>query len=210
MKEKIISQAVEVFNRKGISKTTLRDIAHELAISDGHLRYYFKTKEELVLAIFSEMEREITSFATKAVTNFTDAQALVAPLTDIYQVMYRYVFFFIESAPILETFPRVYVAYEQLFQSRRELFLALFEEYKSNGIFEDEVAVHIFPLLFEQVFIISDSWVRYARLPQNRHHTQEKQIKYYVAVTVALFLPYFNASLKDEVSAWLKQVDELQ
>ena len=52
MREKIISQAVEVFNRKGISKTTLRDIARELAISDGHLRYYFKTKEELVLATF--------------------------------------------------------------------------------------------------------------------------------------------------------------
>jgi len=207
MKEKIISQAVEVFNRKGISKTTLRDIARELTISDGHLRYYFKTKEELVLAIFSEMEQEITSYATKAVADFHDAHALIGPLTTIYRIMYRYVFFFAESAAILATFPKVYAAYEQLFQSRRELFLALFEQYKTNGVFEDKVDAHLFPLLFEQVFIVSDSWVRYARLPQNRHLTQEEQIQHYVAVTVALLLPYFNTHLKNEVTAWLKQIE---
>ena len=206
MKEKIIRQAVEVFNDKGISKTTLRDIARELAISDGHLRYYFKTKEELVLTIFSEMEQEITSNATEAVTSFNDVQVLIAPLTIVYRIMCRYVFFFVESTAILETFPKVYAAYEHLFQSRREMFLVLFEQYKRNGVFKDKVEAHLFPLLFEQVFIISDSWVRYARMPHNRHLTQENQIQHYVAVTVALFFPYFNTQLKNEVSAWLKQV----
>lgn len=207
MKEKIISQAVEVFNRKGISKTTLRDVARELAISDGHLRYYFKTKEDLVHAIFSEMEREITAYATETASDVTAAQALAAPLTNIYRVMYRYVFFFVESAAILETFPKVYAAYEKLFQSRRKLFLAIFEEYKRSGVFEDSVEAHLFPLLFEQVFIVSDSWLRYARLPQNRHLSHENQIRHYVAVTVALLLPYFNTRLKNEVTAWLKQND---
>jgi AcrR family transcriptional regulator len=207
MKEKIISQAVEVFNRKGISNTSLRDIARELNISDGHLRYYFKTKEELVLSTFSEMEKEITSYATQSVAHLEDTQALVVPLTAIYEVMYRYVFFFAESTAILETFPKVYTAYEQLFQSRREMFLTMFEQYKREGIFEKTVDDHLFPMLFEQVFIISDSWVRYARLPQNRHLTQEKQIQHYVAVTVALLLPYFNARLKKEVTAWMKQIE---
>ncbi|MHC2993380.1 hypothetical protein OB13_18040 [Pontibacter sp. HJ8] len=207
MKEKIIGQAVKVFNRKGISKTTLREIARELNISDGHLRYYFKTKEELVLTIFSEMEKEIASQATGAVTNVINAQALVAPLTKTYGIMYRYIFFFAESTAILETFPKVYEAYEQLIRSRREMFLAIFEHYKHEGIFEETVEEHLFPLLFEQVFIISDSWVRYAQLPQNRHLTQEKHIEHYVGVTIALILPYFNARLKKEVNAWLKQIE---
>jgi AcrR family transcriptional regulator len=207
MKEKIISQAVEVFNRKGISKATLRDIARELTISDGHLRYYFKTKEELVLTIFSEMEKAIASHATGNVTNEINAQALIAPLTKTYEIMYRYVFFFAESTAILETFPRVYAAYEQLIRSRREMFLAIFEHYKREGIFEESVEVHLFPLLFEQVFIISDNWVRYAQLTQNRHLTQEKHIQHYVGVTVALFLPYLSARLKEELTAWLKLVE---
>lgn len=205
MKEKIIGQAVQVFNRKGISKTTLRDIARELAISDGHLRYYFKTKEELVLATFSEMEQEISAFATEAGSSDVNVHTLAAPLTSIYRIMYRYVFFFAESSSILETFPKVYAAYEQLMQSRRHMFLALFEQYKSAGVFEATVEDHLFPFLFEQVFIISDSWVRYARLPQYSHLSQEAQIEHYVAVTVTLFLPYFNAALKAEVSAWLKR-----
>ena len=207
MKEKIVSQAIEVFNKKGISKTTLRDIARELTISDGHLRYYFKTKEELVLTLFSEMEKEIAANATKTITNLKSIQGLVEPLTKTYEVMYRYVFFFAESTIILETFPRVYLAYEQLILSRREMFLALFDQYKREGVFEEKMDFHLFPLLFEQVFIISDSWVKFARLPQRRHLAQEKQIQHYVALTVALFLPYFNPQLKNEVTTWLKQIE---
>ncbi|MCP2045328.1 TetR/AcrR family transcriptional regulator [Pontibacter sp. HSC-36F09] len=206
MKERIINQAVKVFNRKGISKTTLRAIARELAISDGHLRYYFKTKEELVLATFSEMEQEISSFAAGTGYSAVNVQTLVAPLTGIYRVMYRYVFFFAESSSILETFPKVYTAYEQLMQNRRRMFLALFEQYRREGVFEETVDDHLFPLLFEQVFILSDSWVRYARLPQYSHLSQEERIEHYVAVTVALFLPHFNPELRKEVSGWLKQV----
>lgn len=210
MKKKIIDQAVAVFNRKGISKTTLRDIARELAISDGHLRYYFKTKEELVHATFSEMEQEISTLAAATgATSAFDVQTLVAPLTSVYRIMYRYVFFFSESTAILETFPKVYVAYEQLFQNRRQMFLTLFEQYKREGVFEDTVEDHLFPLLFEQVFILSDSWVRYARLPQYGHLSQEEHIKHYVAVTVALLLPYFNADLRAQVSNWLKQADSI-
>jgi AcrR family transcriptional regulator len=38
------------------------------------LQYYFKTKEELVLATFSEMEKEITSYATGTVTDVHNAR----------------------------------------------------------------------------------------------------------------------------------------
>jgi AcrR family transcriptional regulator len=207
MKEKIVSQAVEIFNQKGIIKTTLRDIAKQLAISDGHLRYYFKTKEELVLTIFSEMEQEITSYATGSVAEVINAQALIMPLTHIYKVMYRYMFFFIESTTILESYPKVYAAYEHLFLSRREMFLAIFEMYKRNGVFVAKVEGYLFPLLFEQVFIISDSWVRYARLPKYRHLSLEAHVRHYVAVTVALLLPYFNIQLKNEITDWLKKID---
>ena len=156
---------------------------------------------------FSEMEKEITSCATMTVAHLEKAQALVVPLINIYEVMYRYVFFFAESTAILEAFPKVYAAYERLFRSRREMFLAMFEQYKRDGVFEDTVDARLFKLLFEQVFIISDSWVRYAQLPQNRHLTQEKQILHYVAVTVALFLPYFNAQLKLEITAWIEKIE---
>ncbi|WP_207435469.1 TetR/AcrR family transcriptional regulator [Sabulibacter ruber] len=206
MKEKIIGQAVEIFNRKGITQATLRDIARELGISDGHLRYYFKTKEDLVLTIFSAMEREIASFAAEGSMMPFTAQSLVLALSKSYAVMYRYVFFFTESTAILETFPKVYAAYQHLIQSRRELVLTILEQFRKEGVFAESMDVSLFPVLFEQVFILSDNWVKYARLPQNAHLTEAEQIDRYVAVSVALFLPYFNTQFKDEVTEWVRKV----
>ncbi|GGK64707.1 TetR/AcrR family transcriptional regulator [Rufibacter glacialis] len=211
MREEIVTQAVAAFNRKGISNTSLRDIAQELSISDGHLRYYFKTKEELVLTIFSGMAEEIASQATQlydtqGAAPVLTAQLLVQALTKTYGVMYRYVFLFTESTAILETFPRVYAAYQQLFQNRRDMFLALFEQFKRKGDFAGDVDANLFPLLFEQVFILSDNWVKYARLPKNNSLSEAAQIQHYVAVTIALFLPYLNARLKTEVADWLREV----
>ncbi|MGV3539274.1 MAG: TetR/AcrR family transcriptional regulator [Rufibacter sp.] len=205
MVEKIISQAVEVLNRKGIAKSTLRDIARELNISDGHLRYYFKTKEELVLAIFSKMDLEIASFAEEGTTGTPTVQGMVMALTKGYEVMYRYVFFFTESTAILETFPKVYAAYQALIQNRRALFMAVFNHFQEQGIFTNEVATASLPVLFEQFFIISDNWTKYARLPQNDHLSQTEKVQRYVAVTMALLLPYFNAQLKEELNTWVHQ-----
>ena len=51
IKEKIIQAAVESFAQTGFDRTKMEDIAKRLGLSKGTLYLYFKSKEDLFLAI---------------------------------------------------------------------------------------------------------------------------------------------------------------
>ncbi|WP_460672331.1 TetR/AcrR family transcriptional regulator [Larkinella ripae] len=201
MKDKISEAARETFNRRGIRNTTLRDIAEQLAISDGHLRYYFKTKESLILATFQQMEQQIAAFANDA--SASTAQSILASLTQSFAVMQSYSYFFTESPELLEQYPLVEKAYRALIESRKALFLGIFEQFKKEGVFREEVDSALFPLLFEQFFILSDNWVKYAKLHRQTYPASDP-IRHYAGVCVALFLPYFNWQIQNQVLEWIR------
>ncbi|MFB3786337.1 MAG: TetR/AcrR family transcriptional regulator [bacterium] len=57
-RERILKAALELFRKKGFSKTTTKAISQKAKIAEGTLFNYFKTKEDLALFFF---EREIQS-----------------------------------------------------------------------------------------------------------------------------------------------------
>ncbi|GAB3182722.1 TetR/AcrR family transcriptional regulator [Telluribacter humicola] len=204
MRETIIASAIEVFNQKGLKNSTLRDIAKEMSISDGHLRYYFRTKEDLILSVFAEMDAAIVSIADEVTRYDSVAQEIIESLSRSFMVMYRYGFFFNEPLADLQAFPKLYIAYLELIERRKELFMDVFRKYKEVGIFSPDVDAELFPVLFEQFFIISDNWVRYTKLPNRRKLDDTKQVRYFVAVSVALFLPYLSVQVREELLKWVK------
>lgn len=65
-----MSAAVDVLHRQGVERTTLADIAREAEVPVGNLYYYFKTKDELVLAALAEHSAHLA-----ALTGRLDEQA---------------------------------------------------------------------------------------------------------------------------------------
>ena len=55
MESRIIEAAKQVFVRKGYEATTMSDIAAEVGISRTAMHYYFRTKEMMFKAIFSQL-----------------------------------------------------------------------------------------------------------------------------------------------------------
>ena len=51
----IVEAATQVFIRKGYRKTTMPDIAREAGLSVGGVYWYFKSKDEVVLALLEEI-----------------------------------------------------------------------------------------------------------------------------------------------------------
>ena len=81
-KDQILNAAEGVFTQKGFSKARMDDIAEETGLSKGTLYLYFKSKEDLVIAIldriflgaFKQLEtrRSIEASATEAISQFTE------------------------------------------------------------------------------------------------------------------------------------------
>lgn len=100
---------------------------------------------------------------------------------------------------LFDLYPKLNAGYRNLIESRKALFLGLFKKFKEQRIFMEDVDENLFPLLFEQFFIISDNWVKYARM-----QAEKDPINHYVGLSVALFLPFFKAQIKMDALRWIK------
>lgn len=56
--QKIIEQAIILFNKKGVSNVKISDITIALDISLGNLTYYYKTKRDLIASILEVMVKD--------------------------------------------------------------------------------------------------------------------------------------------------------
>ena len=61
-RQKIIEAALRAFSHRGFYRTRISDIAKDANVADGTVYLYFKSKEDLLTAIFDEfMERFLTT-----------------------------------------------------------------------------------------------------------------------------------------------------
>ena len=58
-REKILQSAFTVLGRQGYENTSIKEIAEEAGVAQGLVHYYFKTKQQLVLAVLAEVCREM-------------------------------------------------------------------------------------------------------------------------------------------------------
>ena len=58
-KQQIISSAIKVMNEKGIGATRFEDIAKEANVTRGAIYHYFKSKNEIILTIHSNMKKQM-------------------------------------------------------------------------------------------------------------------------------------------------------
>lgn len=80
---RILDTALALFRERGFDQTTMRDVASEAGVATGAAYYYFRSKEELVMAFYlrtAEMERE--EFAA-ALASTKDLRKRIRALIDI-------------------------------------------------------------------------------------------------------------------------------
>ncbi|MEW6605366.1 MAG: TetR/AcrR family transcriptional regulator [Thermoproteota archaeon] len=80
LKEKIIQAAIESFSQSGYDRTKMEDIAKRLGLSKGTLYLYFKSKEDLFIAIcernIQKSDKEDAGFFVKRENVASDAEQI--------------------------------------------------------------------------------------------------------------------------------------
>jgi len=133
-RERIFSAAVDLFNKKGFSNTSMQDIAEKASLAVGTLYNYFPSKNELLLDIMQE-EMEITITGDDALFNVNlqnhDAK-------DIIKSLIKKIY----SIPLLLNK-----------ESMKEIFIATFssDEHMKKGIILDIELMKAFQKLLERL-----------------------------------------------------------
>src|SRR6266705_6959101 len=58
-RDKILQAAFTVLSRQGYENASIKEIAEEAGVAQGLVHYYFKSKQQLVLAVLAEVCREM-------------------------------------------------------------------------------------------------------------------------------------------------------
>lgn len=105
-KDNILYESLNLFNVKGESEVTMRDIATACGISLGNLAYHYKNKSFIVSALFRNMINERNQIFKK-VKELPRFQTLNEQLEPLIQLNYKYRFFYLDATTIERAHPNI-------------------------------------------------------------------------------------------------------
>jgi AcrR family transcriptional regulator len=152
-KDKIIQASVELFNKYGISKVTLRDIAEKVGISIGNLAYHYKNKDYIIEEIFQLMENERAQKLAKVeqVPSFQNAneQAL-----EIINLSIKYKFFYLDTIDILRDYPSLAESFRKYVKAHIKYVRVMLQHSENKKNIIPEPKLSHYDILAEMVWLV--------------------------------------------------------
>ncbi len=173
IKINIQQTAIRLYNEKGISMVSMKQIADALNISAGNLRYHYKTKSALLLDIYKDMHEETVTFIMPN-NEYITLHHLERMMLNFYAYQKRYAFFFQDLSHIAQVYPDVM---EQLqtsnllrFKEGRQLidyYVATDRMYaERNGVNYDK--------LMHNIWMVSIFWLTQSKIISTSDYTVNK------------------------------------
>ena len=122
LKNIIIKEASKLFISQGYTKTTIRQIAEICNLGRGHLYYYFKKKEDIVLFLYKDLIEKIYSYISKSSNESLD------PLLSYAITQYIYIKVIATNQPLF----RMYIEASEIDSVRKEYLKTLEDILKAN------------------------------------------------------------------------------
>ncbi|MBL1281077.1 MAG: TetR family transcriptional regulator [Fluviicola sp.] len=151
-REKILVTSLEMFNKYGIQKVSLRDIAKKIKISVGNLNYHFPTTNDIIYALSLQLIEDINNAITTMMTAPT-SNSLVSihnMMRTIFTTQLKYRFIFNgRLAEIVNTIPKMQNYYQETFQNHFIEGTQIFEQLVTDGF----LTANILPNLNEFLYV---------------------------------------------------------
>jgi TetR/AcrR family transcriptional regulator, fatty acid metabolism regulator protein len=82
--QRILDAAVKIFAGKGFFQARVSEIAREARVADGTVYLYFKSKDDLLIAIFEVKMREVIQRFRETVSELPDAPSRLMRLVELH------------------------------------------------------------------------------------------------------------------------------
>ncbi|MFT7262917.1 MAG: AcrR family transcriptional regulator [Halioglobus sp.] len=193
---KVLDQAIRLFNADGTDRVSCNRIAEECKISKGNLHYHFKHKEEIILAIWGRMSQEIeTQWGEDA------PQPTITHMAEITQrqfnLMWRYRFFYRELTTLLDRDSLLKHRFVQIRKKRktsiRRFFIALVD-HKVLVLPDEDDALES---LLRIAWIVTDHWMSAIAIEDKVIDGATMQDGF--RLTLQLFMPLLSEQARKDV-----------
>lgn len=128
---RILSKALQLFNKHGVEHVAVRDIARALGMRPGHITYYFPDKESLVLEL---------GLGLRALNDGVVPDGSVTSLEDFFerfeQILHNHIAYrslLLSMARLLSQLPKVKAQYRATQEKRQAALRACFRSLVAAG-----------------------------------------------------------------------------
>lgn len=83
-REEVLAAAMEMIAERGLEKLTMAALGREVGMSSGHLLYYFRSKDELLLQTLEWSEGRLGAERARLLTRTATARARLDAYVDLY------------------------------------------------------------------------------------------------------------------------------
>ncbi len=189
-KEKILTTALALFNKNGLSKITLRTIAKKMGISQGNLNYHFKKREEIIETLYFNLVNDIDLKMSKHQDNEISIEFLLNLCTSIMDDFYKFRFFLLDFVQIIRENKVIKAHYFELSKIREKQFSVLFNILIKKGIIRKEILHNEYTFLYKRFQILGDFWISSAQVTRAR--ISVKMIAEYATIINQSIYPYLT------------------
>ncbi|HMG90059.1 MAG TPA: TetR/AcrR family transcriptional regulator [Chryseolinea sp.] len=199
--ERIVTMALEMFNRSGVEYVGMRELAAALDMRVGNVTYYFPTKDDLVnrLSVDLAEENNRTIVAVDEVT----MKGFFEMLRQVFHNHLKYRCLMLSFVHLLERNPIIAKRYAKIQSKRNETWSNNVLALKKGKYITTESQEEI-DFLVSTIALIARFWISEATISYKDHNEQE-QIAHYLNMIARIFLPYATSKGKKELEAMISE-----
>ncbi|NRB64924.1 MAG: TetR family transcriptional regulator [Saprospiraceae bacterium] len=193
-KEKILRQALALFNTHGITNVSLRAIADAAEISVGNLQYHFKKRDDIVEGLYMRIVERIDRILYLQTDNLLSSFLEVSGL--IMNIFFEHRFFFLDMTTIIRSNPGIKHHYAALSKRRAQSFMAIVDLLIDNGILRQPLLADEYAYFYERTEIISNFWFS-SVLIQSKELSKDAIDRFSLLISQSIY-PYLTDSAKED------------
>jgi len=198
--EKIIDKALTLFNEKGVDQVSSLEISQSLNISYGNLTYHYKKKDDIVLALYAQMQQSLNTSINRLVQCIFEETFYPKLVNEIFDVIWNYRFIYLNINSLMNQFEFICESEKSYYATRIKILNRAKKYLIQEGYLKPEINNN-YESLIQNLNMILYAWITDAKLFYEGD--EEKKIDIYVSL-------FYNVALTHVTEKGLKRYQQIQ
>lgn len=184
-RDRILEACLRLFNESSPAAVTTAEIARTVGINEGNLYYYFRKKEDILIALFAQFE---TAFDAVAAGQPGNAGLATGYLEKWFNLMLEWRFFYRDTAAIKRMAPALHGRGMALAERGQAEVRRALQRMADSGLLKATPGQ--IERLLVNAWIVSSYWLDYLHSRHNVEKVTREHISWGFAQVMSLFEPY--------------------
>lgn len=194
-RERILSAALLLFNEQGEPHVPTNRIADELGISPGNLHYHFRTKGDLIQALFEAFEHRMLELLATPDSRDVHIEDIWLFLHLVFETIGEYRFFYRDLTDLCGRFRNLHRRFQAIVGLSMQTARHLSEGLADQG--QLEASREELDALVRNIVLVSTFWLSFDQVVERDSHPRPDRAAWQV---MSLISPYLVGEARKELA----------